>query len=146
MTRLLTRIHRLCGEQFLGGTAFRPILLIHSLIDFCILLQHEWHGPHYSFTFIMCFLSSGGKLPGGFNYLHVSKPRAANLTEPPAKHVRFFSSNVSVVVLLLVTHPVLECGLINIVPDKCYYFLNCDTFLKIYVFSENQWALGSEQL
>ncbi|KAM7368322.1 hypothetical protein PAMP_014550 [Pampus punctatissimus] len=27
----------------------------------------------------------GGKLPGGFNYLHITKPSATNLTDPPVK-------------------------------------------------------------
>nr|XP_046228541.1 cilia- and flagella-associated protein 61 isoform X2 [Scatophagus argus] len=29
----------------------------------------------------------GGKLPGGYNYLHVAKPSAANRTGPPVKHL-----------------------------------------------------------
>ncbi|XP_042359745.1 cilia- and flagella-associated protein 61 [Plectropomus leopardus] len=30
----------------------------------------------------------GGKLPGGYNYLHVTKPSATNLTGPPVKHLQ----------------------------------------------------------
>ncbi|XP_041815138.1 cilia- and flagella-associated protein 61 [Chelmon rostratus] len=30
----------------------------------------------------------GGKLPGGYNYLHVTKPSATNLTAPPVKHLQ----------------------------------------------------------
>ena len=57
MTQLLKILHRLCGERYLVGTTFCPILLTHSLIDVCFLLQHECYGPHYSLTVIMCFLS-----------------------------------------------------------------------------------------
>ncbi|XP_039981773.1 cilia- and flagella-associated protein 61 isoform X2 [Xiphias gladius] len=30
----------------------------------------------------------GGKLPGGYDYLHVTKPSATNLTGPPVKHLQ----------------------------------------------------------
>lgn len=42
------------------------------------------------YSFLPCGpLSSGGKLPGGYHYLHVTKPAATNPTAPAANHVGF---------------------------------------------------------